>query len=321
MTPKAAVWHFVRMSLTAPSAEFPIQVSALYKFATFPDYTDHRQTLLEAAEQRGIVGSLLLAEEGINGTIAGMPEAVEAFLQVLQSDERFRMLELKHSFAAGLPFRRMKVRLKKEIVTLGQPAANPQKVVGTYVEPSDWNTLVADPSVTLIDTRNHYETEVGSFRGAMDPQTHDFREFPEYVEKTLNPDTHPRVAMYCTGGIRCEKASSLLLQRGFKEVYHLKGGILNYLEKVAPDESLWEGECFVFDRRVTVDHALRPGRYTLCDGCDRPLSPEDRASPYYREGIHCAACHQTLAPEKRARLEERQRQRQQVSQTADSDSI
>lgn len=306
------------MSLTAPSATFPIQVSALYKFVAFPDFAHHRQPLLEAAAQHGIVGSLLLAKEGINGTIAGTPEAMEAFLQILQSDERFHNLEIKHSFAAELPFRRMKVRLKKEIVTLGQPEVDPRDAVGIYVEPAEWNSLITDPSVTLIDTRNRYETEVGRFQGAIDPQTEDFREFPEYVEKELTPDTHPRIAMYCTGGIRCEKASSLLLQRGFKEVYHLKGGILNYLEKVTPEESLWEGECFVFDRRVTVDHALLPGRYTLCDGCDRPLSPEDRASPHYREGVHCAACHQTLAPEKRARLEERLRQRQQTTQKQDS---
>lgn len=296
--------------MTAPSPAFPIQVSALYKFADFPDFAARREPWFQAAEARNLVGSLLLATEGINGTLAGDPAEMEAFLDVIRADERFRDLELKHSFAPSLPFRRLKIRLKKEIVTLGQPEAHPARAVGTYVEPEAWNALLDDPSVTVVDTRNTYETEVGKFRGALDPRTGDFRDFPAFVEAELDPAKHPRVAMYCTGGIRCEKATSLLLQRGFKEVYHLKGGILRYLETMPAEASRWEGECFVFDRRVTVDHDLRPGRYTLCDGCDRPLTPEDRASPHYREGVHCAACHDQLSPEKRARLEERQRQRQ-----------
>lgn len=302
------------MSKSEPSTEYPVQVSALYKFVDFPDYVERREVLLERAEALGLCGSLLLAREGINGTIAGEPAAMTAFLDFLREDARFAELELKHSFAAELPFRRMKVRLKKEIVTLGEPSVNPREKVGHYVDPADWNALISDPEVTLLDTRNTYETEVGKFRGAIDPQTEDFRQFPDYIAQELDPEKHPKVAMYCTGGIRCEKATSLLLQRGFREVYHLKGGILNYLEKVPLAESLWEGDCFVFDRRVTVDHSLRPGQYTLCDGCDRPLLPEDRASPLYREGVHCSACHDHLPPEKRARLEERRRQRgQEVS--------
>ncbi len=295
--------------LTHPTVDFPIQVSALYCFFQFPDYQARQLSILSNATESGIVGSLLLASEGINGTIAGQPQQMSIFLDFLQRETRMPEPELKHSYTRELPFRRMKVRLKKEIVTLGVPEANPTLVVGKYIPPEEWNELISDPSVTLLDTRNQYETEVGTFQGAIDPGTQDFRQFPQFVEEQLDPQKHPKVAMYCTGGIRCEKASSLLLQRGFKEVYHLKGGILNYLAKVPPEQSLWKGECFVFDRRVTVDHHLRPGQYTLCDGCDRPLTPDDRASPHYREGVHCAACHETLSPQKRARLEERQRQR------------
>ncbi len=297
------------MSLAQPSAEFPIQVSAFYKFAAFPDYASCRERWRERAQELGLRGSVLLASEGINGTLAGEPDALHKFLGVLRQDERFADLEVKHSFAASPPFRRLKVRLKKEIVTLGEPSVDPRAAVGSYVDPAEWNALISDPEVTLVDTRNRYETEVGMFAGAIDPATQDFREFPAYVSRDLDPEKHPKVALYCTGGIRCEKATNLLLQRGFKHVYHLKGGILNYLEKVPLEASLWRGECFVFDRRVTVDHALRPGQYSLCDGCDRPLAPEDHASPLYREGVHCAACHDQLSPEKRARLEERQRQR------------
>lgn len=304
------------MPFSQPSTELPVQVSAFYKFADFPDYAEHRDPLLKRAETLGLRGSVLLASEGINGTLAGEPDALNAFLEDLRADPRFAEMELKHSFAATPPFRRIKVRLKKEIVTLGEPSVDPKSAVGQYVEPSEWNALIGDPGIALVDTRNAYETEVGMFEGAIDPGTDDFREFPAYVARELDPEKHPKVAMYCTGGIRCEKATNLLLQRGFKEVYHLKGGILNYLEKVPAEESLWRGECFVFDRRVTVDHSLRPGQYTLCDGCDRPLTPEDRASPLYREGVHCAACRDQLTPEKQARLEERQRQRSALEKAA-----
>jgi UPF0176 protein len=295
--------------LSAPTEEFPIQVTALYHFFPFSNYAEERESIFAQADARGIRGSLLLAEEGLNGTIAGKPEEMNAFLTWLNDRLPMEKAEVKHSYARTIPFRRLKVRLKREIVTLGVDGIDPQQKVGQYVEPEEWDSLLADPDVTLIDTRNKYETELGKFRGAIDPSTEDFREFADYVKESLNPTTNKKVAMYCTGGIRCEKATSLLLERGFSEVYHLKGGILNYLARTDPDASSWEGECFVFDRRVSVDHHLRPGQYVLCDGCDRPLSPQDRESPLYRSGVCCEHCHDTLPEEKRRRLEERQRQR------------
>lgn len=298
------------MPLDGPTTEFPIQVSALYQFFPFPDFRRSREPILAAAREADLRGSLLLAEEGLNGTIAGEPTSMESFLAWLRRELRLETLELKHSFAREVPFRRLKVRLKQEIVTLGQTGVDPLKSVGQYVSPEQWDQLLADPDVVLVDTRNRYETEVGKFRGALDPDTEDFREFPAFVEQSLDPARHKKVAMYCTGGIRCEKATSLLLERGFEQVYHLRGGILNYLAKVPAEQSSWEGECFVFDRRVTVDHELKPGSYLLCDGCDRPLTAEDRASPLYRPGVCCARCHDCLPEDKLRRLEERQRQRE-----------
>lgn len=309
LTPAVRIDDYSVMVLSAPTAEFPIQVSALYHFFAFPDFRERREAIFAAAEAAGLRGSLLIADEGINGTIAGTPEAMTTFLAWLNEDTRFEGMEIKHSFAREIPFRRLKVRLKQEIVTLGVPEANPERAVGTYVAPSEWDALLADPDVVLVDTRNRYETAIGKFRGALDPQTEDFREFPEFVESDLAPHKGKKVAMYCTGGIRCEKATSLLLQRGFDQVFHLQGGILNYLAQVPPEKSSWEGECFVFDRRVSVDHALHPGQYRLCDGCDRPLTAADCADPRYRPGVCCAACTDTLPAEKRQRLEERQRQR------------
>jgi len=248
-------------------------------------------------------GSVLLASEGINGTIAGTREATDAFFGWLRSDGRLSDIEVKESFTSGMPFLRMKVRLKKEIVTFRQPV-DPTTRVGTYIEPQDWNQVIADPDVLVIDTRNHEEVALGSFANAVDPNTESFTEFADYVA-TLEPTDHPKVAMFCTGGIRCEKASAYMLDQGFTEVMHLKGGILKYLEDVDPAESLWQGECFVFDERVTVDHQLEPGDYTLCRGCRKPLAHMDRQGSAYEEGVSCSACFAELTPGRAARLRER----------------
>jgi len=283
-------------------------VAALYHFAALENFRDMRAPLLDVCEKAGIRGSLLLAREGINGTVAGDRAGIDTLLTYLRSDKRLAQLDHKESLAAAMPFYRMKVKLKKEIVTLGAPEADPSVCVGQYIEPQDWNTLISQPDVLLLDTRNDYEYEVGSFRGAVNPDTKTFREFPEFVQSHYNPQQHKRVAMFCTGGIRCEKASAYMLQHGFESVYHLKGGILKYLELVPEDESLWEGECFVFDERVSVGHGLKPGDYTLCRACRYPLTPADRQAPEFEEGVSCAHCIAGLSEEKKAGLRERQRQ-------------
>ncbi len=286
----------------------PLTIATLYKFTALPDYKALRQPLLNCCERHHVKGTLLLAPEGVNGTIAGSRAGIDAVLDFLRADPRFADLIHKESEAEGQPFYRMKVRLKKEIVTMGRPEVDPTKRVGTYVEPADWNALISDPEVTLIDTRNDYEVEVGTFRGAVDPHTDSFREFPDYVETHLDPAQHKKVAMFCTGGIRCEKATAYMLDQGFEEVYHLKGGILKYLEDVDAEHSLWDGECFVFDQRVSVGHNLKPGSYTMCYACRHPLSPEDRAAPTYVEGVSCPHCHDQLTDAQRAAAAERQRQ-------------
>ncbi|MCX7556894.1 rhodanese-related sulfurtransferase [Xanthomonadaceae bacterium JHOS43] len=281
--------------------------AAFYHFATLPDFADKRAPLLALCEQHNVYGTVLLAAEGVNGTIAGEPGGVRAVLQFLRSDPRLASLEHKESPAARQPFHRMKVRLKREIVTLGVPELDPASQAGTYVEPSDWNALIADPDVVLVDTRNDYEVAIGTFPGALNPATQTFREFPEWLEQ--HPELRgKKVAMFCTGGIRCEKSTALLRSRGFDAVYHLKGGILKYLETVPAEENRWQGECFVFDERVSVGHGLAPGSHTLCRSCRHPLSAEDRASPLFEEGVSCARCHHTLDDERRAALAERQRQ-------------
>jgi UPF0176 protein len=282
-----------------------VVVAALYKFVSLPDYKQIRPLLLKICNDNQVKGTLLLAEEGINGTIAGTRQGIDAVLAYLHSDIRFDSLEYKESFATEMPFYRMKVRLKKEIVTLGVPTVDPTKVVGTYVDPKDWNALISDPDVIVIDTRNDYEYGIGTFRGALDPKTKTFREFPQYVRTNLNKNKHKKVAMFCTGGIRCEKASSFMLQEGFEEVYHLKGGILKYLETIPPEESLWDGECFVFDHRVTVQHGLQEGIYETCYGCRRPVSPEDKTSSKYQEGVHCPQCFNSLTGSKKKRASDR----------------
>lgn len=285
-----------------------IVVAALYHFARLEDYRVMRAPLQQVCDAAGLKGSLLLAREGINGTVAGSRAGIDALFAHLHADDRLAGLEHKESYASLMPFYRMKVKLKNEIVTLGAPEADPNVCVGEYVEPEGWNALISEPDVLLLDTRNDYEYAVGTFRGAVNPDTHSFREFPDFVNSHYKPEQHKRVAMFCTGGIRCEKASAWMLQHGFESVYHLKGGILKYLELVPEEESLWEGECFVFDERVSVGHGLKPGDYRLCRGCRYPLTAEDRAAPTYEEGVSCAHCIDDLSVEKKARLRERKRQ-------------
>jgi len=290
----------------------PVCVAALYQFAPFPDPAALRWPLGELCESGGVKGTLLLAREGINGTIAGTDEAIARVVAYVRALPGCAGLEVKYSRAAEMPFHRMKVRLKREIVTMGQPDIDPLASVGTYVAPQDWNALIADPTTVVIDTRNDYEVAVGRFRGAVDPETASFRDFPEWFraerERLLGTGETPKVAMYCTGGIRCEKATAFLKSEGIEDVFHLKGGILKYLEEVPEAESLWDGECFVFDQRVTVAHGLAPGNYDLCHACRRPVSAADKASDLFVEGVSCPACHSERSDEQRAGYAERQRQ-------------
>lgn len=285
-----------------------IVVAALYKFVTLDDYVQLREPLLQILLANDVRGTLLLAEEGINGTVSGSREGIDAVLAWLRADARLVDIDHKESYCAEQPFYRTKVKLKKEIVTLGVPGVDPNHRVGTYVEPRDWNALVDDPEVLVIDTRNDYEVGIGSFKGAIDPQTKSFRDFPAYIREHFDPARHSKVAMFCTGGIRCEKASSFMLQEGFPEVFHLKGGILKYLEEVPAAESRWEGECFVFDNRVTVTHDLAEGVYDQCHACRTPVSPEDMQSAHYSPGISCPHCWDSLSEKTRAGARERQKQ-------------
>ncbi|QOV24586.1 oxygen-dependent tRNA uridine(34) hydroxylase TrhO [Anabaenopsis elenkinii] len=283
-------------------------VAALYKFVSLPDFAEKQEPLLSYCQSQGIKGTILLAAEGINGTIAGSRQGVDSVLAFLRSDPRLADLEHKESYTEIQPFERMKVRLKAEIVTMGLPEVDPNQQVGTYVSPQEWNDLISDPEVIVIDTRNDYEVNIGTFKTAQNPQTKSFREFPEYVSNNLDPNQHKKVALFCTGGIRCEKASAFMLSQGFTEVYHLKGGILKYLESVPAEESLWEGECFVFDERVAVRHGLELGSHELCFCCGYPISEQDKASPQYEEGISCPHCFDSLTPEKRLRQQEKWKQ-------------
>jgi len=267
-----------------------IVVAAFYKFFPFPDFAEHREPLRSLCDSHGVRGTILLAPEGVNGTIAGPREGIHAVLAQLRSDARMADLEHKESFTDAPPFRRMKVRLKREIMGLGAPGSHSIGQVGQYVTPEEWNALLDDPDVLVLDTRNDYEVAVGAFDRAVNPKTTTFREFPEFVAENLDPRQHTKIAMYCTGGIRCEKASSFLLGQDFAEVYHLKGGILKYLETVSPEESRWRGECFVFDERVAVDHALQPGSHIKCRACGCAVSEEDCASELYEEGVSCPRC-------------------------------
>jgi UPF0176 protein len=288
------------------------RIAALYRFTDLPDYATLKAPLLERLRSLDIRGTILLAHEGINGTVAGKRPAIDALIDWLRCgpvwNSRLRELDVKFSNAATLPFARCKVKLKREIVTMGVQGIDPVGAGGTYIEPRDWNALISSPDVVTVDTRNDYEVAIGRFRGARNPKTTTFREFPDYVNSNLDPARHKRVAMYCTGGIRCEKSTAYLKSLGFDEVYHLRGGILRYLEEIPQENSLWEGECFVFDERVTVDHHLQPGRYTQCHACRMPLSADDLADSRYAPGESCPHCCSAKTDAQRARYRERQKQ-------------
>lgn len=285
-------------------------VAALYHFTRFDDPAALRGPLLDLCKSNGIMGTLLLAKEGINGTIAGPRAGIDAVLAHIRALPGCDGLEWKESTASTPPFHRMKVRLKKEIVTMGQPDVDPVARVGNYVEPADWNDLISAPDVAVIDTRNDYEVAIGTFEGAVDPETKSFGEFPEWWEKNKHRFHNKRIAMFCTGGIRCEKSTNYLMGQGVEDVYHLKGGILKYLEEVPQEQSKWDGECFVFDARVSVGHGLTEGPHILCHACRRPLRPEDRDNPAFEQGVSCHQCiHETSEADK-SRFRERQKQMQ-----------
>ena len=290
----------------------PVTVAALYRFVALSDYVALKNPLLEQMQQLNIFGTLLLAREGINGTVAGAPENITTLLEWLQSDPvwqgRLSGIDAKLAHVDSMPFARCKVKLKKEIVTMGVTDIDPNKSVGTYVTPQDWNKLISDPDVLTIDTRNEYEVKIGAFKGAINPHTTTFREFPDYAQRNIAAQKTKKIAMYCTGGIRCEKSTAYVKSLGFDEVYHLQGGILKYLEEVPEDESLWQGECFVFDDRVAVDHNLEPGSYSQCHACRMPLNAEEMQHEHYVPGESCPHCYDKTTPEQRARYRERQKQ-------------
>ena len=286
----------------------PVVIAAMYKFVLLADVEYLQCPLLLHCKTRDIKGTILLAEEGINGTVAGSRESIDSLVDYLKSDQRFHHMEYKESFANKIPFRRMKVRLKKEIVTMGVPGTKPNETTGIHVGVDEWNVLVSDPEVTVIDARNQYECEIGTFKNAISPRNKTFRDFPEFVKQELDPGENRKIAMFCTGGIRCEKATSYMLGNGFNEVFQLNGGILRYLEEVEPGKSLWQGECFVFDERVAVNEHLEKGGYEQCFACRRPLSSEDRKSSKYKPGISCPYCVAEMTEERRTRFSERQRQ-------------
>ncbi len=295
-----------------------VVVCALYKFVSLPEYADLQVPLFDYMEQAGIKGTLLLASEGINGTVAGSQVAIEHLLVWLGLQPGLENIVYKLSYDDDMPFYRTKVKLKKEIVTMGVEGIDPRKVVGTYVKPKDWNQLISDPEVLLIDTRNEYEVNIGSFKNAVDPKTQTFREFPDYVKQNLDPVKHKKVAMFCTGGIRCEKSTAYLKELGFEEVYHLEGGVLKYLEEVKPEQSLWQGECFVFDNRVSVNHQLEKGIYDQCNACRLPITEADKASEHYVQGVSCPHCIDILSDKQRQRFSERERQVQLAKKRGES---
>ncbi len=285
-----------------------IVVAALYKFAPLENPTELKASLEAACREARVTGTLILSSEGINGTIAGSRTGINAVLAVIREIPGLTDLEHKESHAAKPPFYRLKVRLKQEIVTMGVPGVNPAHAAGAYVEPRDWNALIADPDVVVIDTRNDYEARIGTFEGAVNPQTDSFRAFPEWFRQRQDQFEGRKIAMFCTGGIRCEKATAFLKTLGFDDVYHLKGGILKYLETVPPEQSLWRGECFVFDSRAALSHGLEEGTHDLCHGCRMPVSAADKASSDYMPGVSCPSCRDRLSPKRKARLAERQKQ-------------
>ena len=281
---------------------------ALYKFVALPHFESLRQPLLDVMNANQIFGTLLLAAEGINGTVSSTREGIDNLLAWLDKQPGLENIDSKESYDSKIPFYRTKVKLKKEIVTMGIEGIDPKETVGTYVQPEDWNALISDPDVVVVDTRNDYEVQIGTFKNAIDPKTTTFREFPEWSKENLDPDSNKKVAMFCTGGIRCEKSTAFLKEQGFDEVYHLQGGILKYLEKVPEKDSLWQGECFVFDNRVTVDHNLDAGSYDQCHACRMPITEAEKKLDTYIEGISCLHCHDQVTEEQKQRYAQRQKQ-------------
>lgn len=295
-----------------------VVVAAFYRFAKFPDFESFREPLLELMLASQVRGTLLLAAEGINGTIAGSRVGIDAVIAWLAKDRRFESIQAKESTVDENPFYRTKVKLKKEIVTMGVEDIDPTHIVGTYVDAKDWNALIADPEILLLDTRNQYEVEIGTFENAINPRTDSFREFPDYVQKNLDPKVHKKVAMFCTGGIRCEKSTAYLKQQGFEDVFHLKGGILKYLEEQPETDTKWQGECFVFDNRVTVNHKLEKGDYDQCHACRRPITEADKGSEHYQKGVSCHHCYDKHSKEQVRRYAERERQMQLSEQRGEA---
>ena len=285
-----------------------ITVCALYKFVRLENFEKIKTPLLNVMEKNDVKGTLLLALEGINGTIAGSKTGIDNVLAFINADERLSGVSFKCSYHQENPFQRTKVKLKKEIVTMGVEGIDPNLTVGTYVKPKDWNALISDPEVLLIDTRNDYEIEIGTFENAVNPNTETFREFPEYVAKNLDKTKHKKVAMFCTGGIRCEKSTAYLKEQGFEDVYHLEGGVLKYLEEVPEQDTMWQGECFVFDGRVAVNHDLERGQYDQCFACRYPITEEEKTSEHYIKGVSCHRCHDKYTDEQRSRFQEREKQ-------------
>ena len=281
---------------------------ALYKFVSLPGFTGLQAPLRKIMSDNNVFGTVLLAAEGINGTIAGLPSDVQAVLGWLEQQPLLSGIDQKNSYHSEIPFYRSKVKLKKEIVTMGVEGIDPKQVVGTYVKPNEWNALISDPDVMVVDTRNDYEVEIGTFKNAIDPQTKTFRDFPAWAKKNLDKEEHKKVAMFCTGGIRCEKSTAYMKEQGFDEVYHLEGGILKYLEEVPKDQTLWEGECFVFDNRVAVGHDLKRGSYDQCHACRMPITEQEKLSEFYQQGLACHHCHDVVADDRKARFAERQKQ-------------
>ena len=287
----------------------PLTVAALYKFAPMENLNYKRESLLNICEKNEVLGTFLLAEEGINGTVAGKPHAIKSVIDCVRSWDEIDQLEIKFSKSSSRNFRRMKVRIKKEIVTMGMQHVDPLTQSGEYIEPADWNQFISQDEVMVIDTRNTYEVSMGKFKDAVNPNTDNFSEFPIWVDGLSRiEDKTQKIAMYCTGGIRCEKATAYMKQVGFENVFHLKGGILKYLEEIPKDESMWEGECFVFDDRVSLTHGLEEGEYVLCYGCQQPVSSDDFLSPFYEEGVSCPECYGKLSDSQITNSRERQKQ-------------
>ena len=281
---------------------------ALYKFVALPNYGSIRHPLLKIMTDNQVFGTLLLASEGINGTISGTRASIDTVLHWLAQQPGLDNIDTKESYDDNIPFYRTKVKLKKEIVTMGVEGIDPNQVVGTYVKPADWNALISDPDVLVVDTRNNYEVEIGTFKNAVNPNTTSFREFPAWATENIEPDKTKKIAMFCTGGIRCEKSTAYMKEQGFDEVYHLEGGILKYLEEVPKEQTLWQGECFVFDNRVAVDHDLKRGSYDQCHACRMPITEQEKTLDTYQEGLSCHHCFGTLTEEQKQRFSQRQKQ-------------